>query len=159
MDGVQWRTSVLGYPSARAAVSWFIGHLHVLQPYHEGVYLLLMQFNIVQTGDMTQQVLGNAVATHPVSSAVRDLKWIEGTEYMIVTTDETVRAQVLDYLQVYTCIDRSYAVITTGISAPTGNMLPVQQLLRVCWNEQVSTVWVVYSGEQVFSEVPVPEQQ
>ena len=50
-------------------------------------------------------------------------------------------------------------MITTGIPASTGNVLPVQQLLRVCWNEQVSTVWVVYCGEQVFSEVPVPEQQ
>ena len=48
---------------------------------------------------------------------------------------------------------------TTGVPASTGNVLPVQQLLRVCWNEQVSTVWVVYCGEQVFSEVPVPEQQ
>ena len=74
----------------------------------------------------------DAVATHPVSSPVRDLQWSEGAECIIVTTDEMV--------------NRSCAVITT---ANTGNVLPVQQLLRVCWNEQASTVWVVYHGEQV----------
>ena len=75
--------------------------------------------------------MGDAVTTHPVSYPVRDLQWSEGTEYIIVTTDEMV--------------NRSCALITT---ASTGNVLPVQQLFRVCWNKQASTMWVVYCGEQ-----------
>ena len=57
-----------------------------------------MQFNITQTGFFTQQDLDDAVAVHPVSSPVRDLQWSEGAEYIIVTTDEMVRAQHYKYL-------------------------------------------------------------
>jgi len=42
--------------------------------------------------------MDDAVATHPVSSPVSDLQWIEGAEYIIVTTDEMVRAQHHKYL-------------------------------------------------------------
>ena len=61
-----------------------------------------MQFNITQTGFFTQQDLSDAVATHPVSSPVRDLQWSEGAEYITVTTDEMVRAQ--DFITVLAMI-------------------------------------------------------
>ena len=59
------------------------------------------QFNITRTQQFLapeRNGVGSAVATHPVSFPVRDLHWSEGAEYIIVTTDEMVRAQHYKYL-------------------------------------------------------------
>ena len=86
----------VAYSGAIAVVSY-----SVLLVYCDHIFILFIfictQFNITQTGFFTKQKLEDAVATHPVSSPVRDLQWSEGTEHIIVTTDEMVKAQHYKY--------------------------------------------------------------
>ena len=85
--------------------------------------------------------------------SVKDIGWEEGSDNITITTDNQVRINIFTIYCNYSSL--SCAI---GLSIPSGDVLRVIVMWGVHRRRLISSVWLVYSGGQVFSEVSVSRQ-
>ena len=110
-----------------------------------------MQYQ-VETADVNDPT-GTLLQTIDNVPSVQDIGWEEGSDNITITTDNQVRINIFTIYCNYSSL--SCAI---GLSVPSGDVLRVIVMCEVHRRRLISSVWVVYSGGQVFSEVSVSRQ-
>ena len=96
---------------------------------------------------------GKVVLTIANVVSVRDIGWEIGSDNITVTTDNEVCLPPKVEYQNFDLFNSS-----SGLSVPSGDVLRVIVMCGVHRRRLISSVWLVYSGGQVFSEVSVSRQ-
>ena len=116
--------------------------------------MLFLQYQLETT--RTNSATGIPVQTIEGVVSVRDISWEEDSDNITVTTD----TQVYITIMLFQFPDLKIIIIwlISGPSLPSGDMFRELHMWRVYSGRLVPSVWLVYSGEQVFSEVTVQRQ-
>ena len=101
----------------------------------------------------TFDLAGKVVLTIANVVSVRDIGWEIGSDNITVTTDNEVCLPPKVEYQNFDLFNSS-----SGPPVPSGDVLRVSHVWGVHRRRLISSVWLVYSGGQVFSEVSVSRQ-
>ena len=110
-----------------------------------------MQYEVKTTN--INSPTGSLLQTIDNVQSVQDIGWEEGSNNITITTDNQVHINIFTIYCSYSSL--SCAI---GLSVPSGDVLRVIVMCGVHRGRLISSLWLVYSGGQVFSEVSVSQQ-
>ena len=113
---------------------------------------LYLQYEVMMARS-TNNVAGKVVHTIENVVSVRDIGWEIESDNITVTTDNKVCLPPKVEYQNFDLF-----ISSLGPPVPSGDMFRVSYMWGVHGRRLISSVWLVYSGGQVLSEVSVSRQ-